>query len=49
MKISIGFIFSGPESLQNLLLEVGNFVQELLQRTRIEITKILAIDDRYRY
>ena len=46
IKISVGFIFFGQESLQNILLEVKNFVQELLQRTRINISKILANDNR---
>ena len=46
IKISVGFVFLGQEYLQNILLEVKNFVRELLQRTRIHISKILANDNR---
>ena len=39
MKISVGLLFSGSEVLNKLILDASNFIEELTQRIRFQVSK----------
>ena len=41
VKVSVGLVLSVPQSLQTLFLEAHTFMEELIQRIRIQVSKLI--------